>query len=160
MNTFILTWNPNKWSWRAVDRRRMVRRTASGGAVRSRWSTGNRKGGIVPGRDRLFLLRQGPEPRGIIGSGTFATTVIQDAHWDPTRPGQLANYAGVSWDRVLDDQDVLPLAAVETRVAGFRSANIQAGGVLLPAPFDQQLEQLWASHLGATSPTTQSRASR
>ncbi|MFF5229361.1 hypothetical protein [Dactylosporangium sp. NPDC000521] len=51
-----------------------------------RWSTGNRKTGIEPG-DRVFFLRQGVEPRGIVGSGTAASRIFPDEQWDDDRAG-------------------------------------------------------------------------
>ena len=65
MTTYLLTWNPSKWPWPELDD--CIREIRATGHYRERWSCGrNRK--IVEG-DRVFLLRQGLEPRGIVGSG-------------------------------------------------------------------------------------------
>ena len=39
---------------------------------------------MQPG-DRVFLLKQGNEPKGIMGSGRVDTEVYPDRHWDPDR---------------------------------------------------------------------------
>ncbi len=65
MTTYLLTWNPSKWPWPELDD--CIQEIKATGHYLERWSCGrNRK--IVEG-DRLFLLRQGLEPRGIVGSG-------------------------------------------------------------------------------------------
>jgi hypothetical protein len=122
----------------------MIQQTARGRRARGDWSTGNRKGGIVPGVDRAFLLRQGPEPRGIIASGTFAT---EPAPGDSWRGAGSTNYARVVWDRFVSDDDLLPLAVIKGAVTTLDWDSLFASGVRLPEPGNEQLEQLWAVHL-------------
>jgi len=83
MAAILETWNPNKWPWDDIDE--MVAETASGNAVRSRWSVSNRRHGIAIG-DRFFLLKQEVEPRGIVASGTISSLPFEDAHWN-NKPG-------------------------------------------------------------------------
>jgi 5-methylcytosine-specific restriction protein A len=65
MSTYLLTWSPKKWPWEDLSRR--IGEIARQGFCVSDWSCGNNKS-IARG-DRLFLLRQGEEPRGIVGAG-------------------------------------------------------------------------------------------
>jgi hypothetical protein len=58
--TYLLTWNPNSWHWDNLEVQ--VRATAEGRQIDDRWSCGNTK--QIRVGDRLFLLRQGVEPRG------------------------------------------------------------------------------------------------
>jgi hypothetical protein len=146
MAAFVVTWNPDRWYWPASGRKSQVMRTAAGHSVREPWSIGNRKSGIDPGIDRVFLLRQGIEPRGIVGSGVFQSAPYRDTHWDDSR-SDLANYADILWDRILDDQDRLPLADIDSRVGGLTWLRIQSGGVRVPPPEARRLEQLWTAHL-------------
>lgn len=148
MSTYILTYNPAKWDWGA-DRRSMERRTAAGRTVRGRWSLGIRKT-ATPGDDRVYLLRQGPEPRGIIAAGTVDSDPFTEEHWDEDRPGQVTTYVHILWDRVLSDGDLLPLKVVSAKVTGLNWDNIPGGGVELRAPGDAQLDRLWSKHIGGT----------
>jgi len=149
MAVFIVTYNPTRWNW-GRRRKQWEQRTASGQVVQGRWSIGSRTGGITPNQDRAFLLRQGPEPRGIIGSGTFTRAAYKAQHWDPNRPGDLANYADIRWESLLPDDDLLPIADVEAQVRGLPwGAGIQGSGVILLPPGDAALERLWAQHTGA-----------
>ena len=150
MSTFLVVWNPKKWFWDPCDRATVIKQSAAGRPSHGRWSVGGRKYGITPVQDRVFLLRQGPEPRGIIASGWFRSTVYQDKHWDGT-PGKRANYADISWDLALEDCDLLPLALLKSQIAGVHW-HPQGGGVLLVPPADVDLERLWASHTGQVHP--------
>ncbi len=148
MAVFIVTYNPTRWTW-GRRREQWERRTASGQTVKGRWSIGSRTSGITPNTDRAFLLRQGPEPRGIIGSGTFVRGAYKDDHWDENRPGELANYADIRWETLLPDDDLLPISDVAAQVPGRPwMSGIQGSGVVLLPPADAALERLWAQHIG------------
>jgi 5-methylcytosine-specific restriction enzyme A len=65
MNTYLLAWNPNRWKW--VELSDEADQTAAGTIVTGRWSCGNTK--KIQKGDRVFLIRLGVEPKGIMGSG-------------------------------------------------------------------------------------------
>ena len=108
---FLLTWNPTHWDWPGFSE--AVGETQRGNTVIDRWSTGGRTSGIYPG-DRLFLLRQGNQGRGIVGSGRavgpydHAEIIYPAEHWDGS--GSMANYVDVEWDRMLPIERRLTLA--------------------------------------------------
>ena len=106
---FLLTWNPLKYVWDGYNDWVAATETAP---RELSWSTGSRKRGISPG-DNLFLLRQGPEPRGLIGQAVATSEVDQRPHFtDPTRT---ANYVDVEFVTLLAEEDILPLAELEDR---------------------------------------------
>ena len=143
-STFILTWNPSK-SPGPADRARAIRQTAAGHRVRGDWSTGNRRNDLGP-RDRAFLLRQGPEPRGIIASGTFTSEPRSG------EPHDTRVYANLLWDHFVSDDDLLPLDVVKAKVNGRDWNCLYASGVLLPDPGAQDLQVLWDAHLSRLTP--------
>jgi len=69
VQTFLLTWNPDKWPWSTFNRN--YDRARKQGFLDYDWSSGRsqrlRRG------DRVFLLRQGVEPRGILASGVVTS---------------------------------------------------------------------------------------
>ena len=146
-STYILTWNSTRWDW--ANRAQMVNDTAAGRRVPGRWATGVRTGGISPG-DRAFLLQQGPL-RGMVASGSFTSEVFQAPHWDDT-PGKVANYANVSWDRVLSDDDMVSIEEVKAQVHALNWDRLQGSGVALPTDGSQQMEDLWQDDSPFTSP--------
>lgn len=159
VTTYLLTYNPAKWPWPAKDRAAAIRRTAAGRTSNGRWSTGNRTKDITPG-DTAVLLRQGTGDRGLIGRGTFTSAVYQAPHWNNT--GQYANYADVAWDLMLSDADLVPIADVAAAVTTVNWDNIQASGIVVPAPGDVALSGLWptAGAGGSASGSTGSKAGK
>ena len=65
MNTYLIVWNPKRWTWDYIEE--SIEQFEKFGRCSERWSCGNAKS-IKPG-DRIFLIKVGTEPKGIIGSG-------------------------------------------------------------------------------------------
>lgn len=78
---FLMTWNPDRWTWQEEELVEAIDATADGRTVEQRWATGTRTSGIEEG-DRAFLLKQGAEPRGIVAGGVIRGPVLQAEHWD------------------------------------------------------------------------------
>ncbi|RKS77943.1 hypothetical protein CLV35_1648 [Motilibacter peucedani] len=142
MATYVVNYNPLRATWGPADRARAVGETARGRRVAERWSTGGRTSGVVPG-DRAVLLRQGPGRRGLIGRGTFTSTIYRDAHWDGSPRD--ANYADILWDVLLDDADVISLEEVRAVAPSVPWNHLQGSGVRVRPPDDVALERLWAT---------------
>jgi hypothetical protein len=143
--TMLATWNPAQWPWpaRAED----AAMTAAGAVVRGEWSTGVRKGGVHPG-DRVFLLKQGEEPRGIVASGICTSRIFADQHWQAELSDGEANYVLIDWDTVVTDDALLPHVELVNRVPAGGGWRPQASGTLLSAEVASDLEAIWAEHLG------------
>lgn len=141
--TFVLLWNPGSWEWSEGDSDRMLRLIADQGQAPDRWSTGSRTSGMHPG-DRIFLLKVGTKPLGMIASGTALSEIEYWDHWDTERQ-ERAPFVDVAWDTLLDPNDVLPRESLQTRIPG-SGWTFQGGGVLLPPEIADDLELLWASH--------------
>ena len=94
--TYLLTWNPENWTWNDLNVDQESIR--SSGRLERRWSCGNTKG-IAVG-SRVFLVRLGPDPRGLIGSGRVHKASFEDAHYDEARAarGDTAFFVGVHFD--------------------------------------------------------------
>lgn len=145
MSTFLLTWNPNRWHWE--DLAEVAEATADGEPFEMRWSCGNRK--TVEEGDRVFLIRLGEEPRGIIGAGTATGPVVEDDHWDDT-VGRKALFINASFDRILDPSldDPLDVLGITTGPLSGVHWSTQSSGILIPDDAAVLLEDLWAGHVG------------
>lgn len=151
---FLLTWNPDRWDW--VDFGQSVLATHERRSVDSSWSTGTRKGGISTG-DRVFLLRQGQNDRGIIGCGQAADfsdrasryeeVVYPGPHWDGS--GSTANYVDVLWNRLLDTDDLLPLEQLQAQFPS-QDWTPQSSGTKIRPELLEQLEVAWSNHVGSS----------
>jgi hypothetical protein len=140
---YLLTWNPANGSWPESEIAAEVDATARGQIVYGRWSTGSRTTGIRDG-ERAFLLRQGIEPRGIVGAGKFRSSVSPGEHWDGS--GGSANYAWVDWDSIVGSENPLPLAALK-RAMPQHNWEPQGSGTHIPIAETAILEGLWTDHV-------------
>jgi hypothetical protein len=143
MITYLLTWNPSKWPWPELAD--CIQEIKATGHHLERWSCG-RNHKIVEG-DRLFLLRQGLEPRGIVGAGRAVTIVYDDWHWDDAKraSGQRALYIDVEFEALLDAdrEPILPRAQLNEGVLGQMYWDSQSSGILIPTGVAHQLEIVW-----------------
>ncbi len=159
MTTYLLTWNPARWPW--ADLAECIEEVRRTGHYRERWSCGrNRK--IVEG-DRLFLLRQGLEPRGIVGSGWAVSDVFDDWHWDEVKraAGQRVWCVDVDFDVLLDAErePILTRAQLRAGILGQMHWDSQSSGILIPDEVAKRLEMEWAQ-INQKSATPALRAAR
>lgn len=147
MRTFLLTWNPKRWDWEdyAAD----VAKVAHGGKDGT-WSSGNSKR-PRPG-DRFFHLRQGVEPKGIIGSGWIASKPKLGTHF--TESGKTARYVEIHWDSLLNFETTPPLGrdVLGKGLLGAFNWNPQASGTEIPPEVAAELEELWRTHVRKALP--------
>lgn len=147
MTTYLLTWNPKKWEW--VGLRKCIREIGARGFYRSDWSCGNTMG-IVRG-DRVFLLRQGLEPRGLCGSGRADSAVYEDTHWREAKAeqGKVTRYVRVKWDVLLDAErePILPREWLNEPPLSRVNWNTQISGIRIPDDVAEELEERWAEFL-------------
>ena len=145
--TFLLTWNPHNWPWENLEDE--VRITAAGRPVDERWSCGNTK--RIRVGDRLFLLRQAVEPRGIMAAGWATSATYEGPHWDPERRnrGDTALHVDTRFDRILnpDFDDILPLASLQFGALGSVNWSTPASGIQIRQGVEE-LERLWAELVG------------
>ena len=149
MSTWLLTWNPLNWEWKSLDSDiEAVKKT---GALRTQWSTGNNKS-IQPG-DRLFLLKQGVDPKGIIASGKAVSAVYGKDHWDPERAakGVKANEVDLDFDAIVPPDCVLPVAALQAGGLADVHWATQTSGIRIPDQAAAELEIAWHAHLQSGS---------
>ena len=102
---YLLTWNSLRWPWPELGREAL--RVAAGERVRSRWGCGRNK--HIQRGDRLFLLKQGAEPRGVFASGTAVSMPFIAPHWDEEKAalGVPANYVEMKFDTLLIPEETI-----------------------------------------------------
>ncbi len=149
MSTYLLTWNPNRWAWTDLDG--AVYRVREEGSVLRRWSCGNTR--KTEAGDRVFLLRQGVEPRGIMASGTVIEPPYEDLHWD-INVSKLALYVDVEFDALLNPEsdDILPRELLEEPPFSGMHWNTQSSGTTIPENVASALEEAWSELLDGLPP--------
>ena len=107
MKYWLLTWNPDRWAWDELNGgfEDMKNRIDQVGKVYDTWSTGVTKS--IKEGDRVFLIRLGKQPKGIIASGYAVTDVFSAPHWEEHRAiaGERSNHIYVKFDKMVDIQD-------------------------------------------------------
>lgn len=114
------------------------------GFFEMQWSSGVTK--KIKPNDRIFLMKLGVEPRGIVASGWATSEVRQNVHYkDKSRK---ALYVQVRFDTVLDSSAVFP---IELLLHGKSYKGVhwtpQASGMTIPEVIALQLEKDWSKFL-------------
>jgi 5-methylcytosine-specific restriction protein A len=140
-NSFLFTWNPNKWEW--TDLNESIDHLENVGYVERRWSCGNSKS--IKKGDRVFLIRLSEEPRGIMGSGFAKSSYYVAPHWDGTK-GKTSNYIDIEFDilinpikNVLFDKSLLDNVDPQNLQQWFP----QQSGISIKAEVIDTLESKW-----------------
>lgn len=143
--TYLLTWNPKRWFWENLQDE--VEELSKQGFLIGRWSVGVSK--RITRGNRLFLIRLGKEPKGIIGSGWAESDVYEDDHWDNSafEVGKYARYVDVRFDKLLnpDNEEILPRK--ELNHLGKMHWDSQGSGISIPDEVAYRLENIWADFL-------------
>lgn len=149
-NGFLLTWNPDRWEDEAWFSDSVARSARGERPDATRWSSAGRKHGYLEG-DRVFLLKQGAAPRGIVGSGWIDDDQgpYQAPHWDGS--GRPTTYVNVDWEHLIDPDDPLPIADL-TAATHHTSWRPQSSGTMIAAEDLSAVEGLWARHTGLFEP--------
>jgi 5-methylcytosine-specific restriction enzyme A len=142
MNTYLITWNPKLWPWVTLERD--VAKLRKVGYLDDGWTCVTTQ--IRPG-DRVFLLRQGEEPRGILGSGHATSERYEGQHF--VDPDKRAHYVNVRFDVVLNPSKEAILETRNLIAAGLASVNwkTRGSGIRIAAESASKLESLWTAFL-------------
>ena len=136
MNAYLLSWNPDVWSWPNLQNN--IKTFKQNGELLHSWSTGKRR--HLPVGSRVFLIRLGVEPKGIIGSGW----TVSEPYIDDER-----RYVRFVFD-TLHDKPLLPLEELK-KISKFHW-SIQGSGVEIPAKTVSVLENTWKDKQGMRLP--------
>ena len=147
MSTYLLTWSPKKWEWRDLSRR--IAEIRRKGFCITEWSCGNNKS--IKKGDRLFLLRQGEEPRGIVGAGWAESEPYADIHWreEKAQAGRTTMYVMVRWETLLnpDSESIFPREWLNEGILSRVNWNTQISGIIVRDEVAEVLEEQWTDLL-------------
>jgi predicted HNH restriction endonuclease len=100
---------------------------------------------------RVFLLKQGVEPKGVVGSGWVIRAPYASAHWDKVRAskGENAFYVDYVPDVLIDLERDDPLDLRKFNEGPLSGAiwKIQSSGTNLKDSVAHELEVAWSRHL-------------
>lgn len=145
MKSFIFTWNPLKWDW--VDLADSISKLNNKGYYLGRWSCASfRKIHIG---DRVFLMKLGNDPKGIMGTGYVKSNSYLAPHWDGTE-NKLTHYVDIEFD-ILLNPSTSPLLMLES-LRIIDNLNVQQwlpqqSGIELNNKITDKLEDIWFEHV-------------
>lgn len=144
-STWLLTWNPDRFHEKdsQYSLEELENEIAQLNFSISKWSCGVTTS-IKPG-DRVFLIRLGKEPRGIVASGYAISEVFTGTHWDEERRkvGVLAKRIYVRFEDIrLRDELLLPIQALKMYFPSVHWSS-QASGIRIPSDVASSLIEMW-----------------
>lgn len=139
--TYLISWNPTRWDWVSFNEDRVT--TIEEGTVIRRWRTSSKKPKVD---DRVYLLRTGQEPRGIIARGRVAKVPYTDAHWDATKAqnGETTDFIDVEFEDIRDPalDAFVPVELLARKIAG-QDWSPQSSGIVIKPAAVRVLNRLW-----------------
>lgn len=142
MNTFLLTWNPKRWEWEEIDS--AIKATKKGDTYSNRWSCNTKQ---IHVGDRVFLIRVGAEPRGIVASGYVTSELYESKHWDDEKreKGMSATRIDVDFDVVLDaeNESIIHMNELKKGILSEQHWSSQSSGIRIKNEIAVILEKKW-----------------
>ncbi len=132
MSAYLLVWNPKVWSW--PRRKQDFKKFTKDGTLSFSWSCGNRR--TLPIGNRVFMLKLGETPKGIIGSGWTVSEPY---------PDQDRYFVDFVFD-ALSESPVLSLNELQ-RLSSFHWL-VQGSGIEIPDETTTELEKVWSKKKG------------
>lgn len=144
MAAYLLAWNPQRWGWPGCEELR--RQVAAGNPQPFSWGWGHSRR-PQPG-DRVFLIRLGVPPRGIVASGRVTSAPYAQPRFDAPdagarRPGMALDLEFDAMARI-DPAEMLPLALLKSHeTLGRMHWETRMSGVRIPDAVAAALEEVW-----------------
>lgn len=150
MATFLLTWTTALWP-KLSD---AAKQTATGIPFHKKWSCGNTK--RIRKGDRVFLLKQGKEPKGIMGAGVVVCDEpYLEPHWIPAKAskGEKALTIDVDFERLLapDSEPLLSVLNLQSQLLALVHWNTAKSGIEVKGKAADELDALWKQHLASSA---------
>lgn len=142
MNTFLLTWNKERWNWKELDIASKI--TKDGKLYSERWSCNTKQ---IRTGDRVFLIKLGKAPRGIIASGYVTSELYDSEHWDEEKrlKGMTVKRVNVDFDIILnpDMEAILNIEELNKGVLANQHWSTQSSGIRIKDEVVKELETKW-----------------
>lgn len=133
MSAYLLVWNPKAWEWEDIDSE--IEKVSKIGKFEKFWSCGVTKK-IKPG-DRLFLVKVGTQPKGIIAAGYATSNVILDEEGTLRVHGEFDTLLHPERDTILG-MDILTTGDLSVQ-----NWTPQASGQSIKEEIINELEEKW-----------------
>jgi len=139
MKTYLLLWNQERWDWETLEQN--IEEVKLTGRSYQTWSCGNTKS--IQDGDRVFLLKVGTEPKGIIASGFATSTPYTGEHW--MNKNKTAHYINVNFDVLLNPgkEPILTHDILNSGNLSKQNWTPRSSGTSINSRLTEELEALW-----------------
>lgn len=148
MATYLLTWNPEKFSTNedALGTRTLNYKTGE----EIRWSCSNKQPKLD---DTVYLIRLGVEPKGIVAKGTITKESFSNEDFlDKSKERNYINFKLDSDLRLTCDQGLLSIPLLELTMSD-QTWSPQQSGIKIEPQYEDELAKQWKSGEGVHSLT-------
>lgn len=149
MSTWLLTWNPQNWEWATYAED--IENTKKGIKYKDKWSCINTN---VQVGDRVYLIKLGEKPRGIIASGYAVSESYKAPHYnsDKAAEGVMISNIDVEFDRIVDyrTEQILSQEILKKEFKD-QQWSPQGSGIEIKDLYVNQLDVLWLSVINNSS---------
>lgn len=134
MSSYLLVWNPKKSDWHEIEREE--RKVQTGRRLTISWSCGNRKNMLIG--SRVFLVRVGQNPKGLIASGR---TVCE-----PYKEGRKKSLFVEFRADALSVDPILTVEHLQSAIGTEFNWTPEGSGIEIPTDIANDLERLWSKN--------------
>lgn len=116
------------------------------GHAYSKWTCGVNKS--IKKGDRIFMIKLGSSPKGIVASGYAMSEVFEGVHWDADkdRDGRKARRVYIDFDKILDyETDIILTYEELVEISSTYHWSTQSSGIEIPSTISEQIENLWGN---------------
>lgn len=149
MRAYLFAWNQEKFAW--PKHQEVLNQLATEGKANIRWSCGNTRV-IAPG-DRMFLIKIGSQPKGMVASGYVTRAPFYDAHWQD--PQKQTLFVEAELDCLFDPavDSLLGLDVLATGTLASQRWTPQSSGISIKPELVHELESVWFDFLASAKAT-------
>lgn len=143
MNTYLFVWNPKRWTWHDIEKD--IQQVNADGQCAIRWSCGVNKS--IKAGDRMFIVKVGTEPKGIVAAGEVTSSPFLDTHW--SGENREALFINGKLDVLLNPEKdpILALDILKTGNLAAQNWLPQASGISVRPELVDELEAVWFDFL-------------
>lgn len=140
-NAYLFAWNSQKKKWPELQEN--INEAKTSGMVALPWSCASHRS--VKLGDRAFLIKLGPGPRGLMGSGYISSLPFEDVNWK----GKKIMRVMINFERLIDpyQNELLTPEILKENLPGGQLWSTQSSGIAIREQVLPELEPFWDDFL-------------